>query len=249
MPNTKCWDGLKKLLNNDLEGKRRKITFISGSIGDKSKSKSYRNGASKNLAELGIDIKDFTLLYKNYKEVNQKGEVNYSSDDMAEQIYESDIVYLLGGDPHDQTSYLKDNNLDIVLSSFKGIIIGASSGSMTMSKNVIVPPCGDKYPTQDIRDGIGLTELSIFPHLDYHLNQESITTKDGLITLSDLLKISKQIDILGLTNESIIRYSNNEIYLMGETPFLLSNGEINETNLVKEKIDNTNVKKLVLAKK
>ena len=71
MPETRSFGDLKNLLNLDLEGKRRKITYISGSMNRslapkevKALSKSYRNGASKNLVQLGIDMQSFTLLWK-----------------------------------------------------------------------------------------------------------------------------------------------------------------------------------------
>ena len=156
MPNTRSWDDLKKLLNIDLEGKRKKITYISGCIDDKSKSKSYRNGASKNLIELGIDMQDFNLLWK-----------DSDSNEMINQILESDMVYLLGGNPHEQTKYIKKNGLEDILHSYNGIIVGVSCGSMTMSKNVIIPKCGEKYLKEDIKSGIGLTNISVFPHFDY----------------------------------------------------------------------------------
>lgn len=237
MPDTKSWEDLRNLLNLDLEGKRRKITYITGCVADKSKSKSYRNGASKNLVELGIDMQEFTLLWKNG---NPK--------EIAEQIQESDIVYLLGGNPHEQTSYIKASGLDTVLRSYNGIIIGVSCGSMTMSENVIVPRCGDKYPTGLIRKGIELTSLNVFPHFDYAINQEIIDTKDGYIQISDLLKISNDYEILGLPNESIIRCSDDGIHLMGELPYLLSNENVYDTQATDEKLDNIKVKKLTLSK-
>ena len=248
MPNTKCWEDLKSLLNMDLEGKRRKITYISGCINDKSKSKSYRNGASKNLVELGIDMQEFTLLWKNGV-VEKKILGDMTTDEMSEQILESDLVYLLGGNPHDQTRYIKGNNLDTILHSYNGIIVGVSSGSMTMSENVIVPPCGEKYPTQDVRKGIGLTNLSVFPHIDYSLNQETIETKDGNIQMEDLLSISNSYDILGLPNESIIRCSNDAIHLIGDLPHLLSGGNVYDTKVTEEQLDDLKVKKLSLVKK
>ena len=234
-PDTKSWEDLKKLLNIDLAGKREKITFISGCINDKSKSKSYRNGASKNLVELGLAMKDFTLLWKN---TNPK--------EMAEQIQDADIVYLLGGNPHEQTSYIKDNCLDDVLRSYNGIVIGVSCGSMTMSKNVITPKCGEKYQTEDIRTGLQLTNLSVFPHFDYAIGQETVNVKDGYILISDLLKISNNHDILALPNEAIIRYSNEDIYLMGEIPYLLSGGSINKVHTTEDTLDNIKIKKLTL---
>lgn len=246
MPNTKSWDDLNKLLNLDLEGKRRKITYISGCIDDKSKSKSYRNGASKNLSLLDINMENFTLLYKNYKETSQKGEVNYNNEQIIEQILEADVVYLLGGNPQEQINYIKNNNLDTILCSYEGIIIGVSSGAMTMSKNVIIPPCGEKYSRDYISSGLGLTSLNVLPHFDYHLNHEKFETKDGYILVSSLLKISYEHKILGLPNETIIRCTENEIFLMGEQPYLLSEGNIYDTYSTEEKIDNIKVKKLTL---
>lgn len=238
MPDTACWDDLKKLLNIDLEGKRRKITFISGAIDDKAKSKSYRNGASKNLAELGIEMQEFTLLWK-----------HTNSSEMEEQILEADMVYLLGGNPYNQTKYIKDNGLENILSSYSGIIVGVSCGAMTMSKNVIVPPCGGTYPVADIKHGLGLTDLSVFPHFDYDLNQSEVETKDGIIEISELLSISSGQQIIGLPNESILRCSGNDLYLMGKTPYIIADGDVYETDITEEKMDNLKVKKLTLFRK
>ena len=235
MPGTSCWEGLKNLLNIDLEGKRRKITFISGSINDKSKSKSYRNGASKNLVELGIEMEEFTLLWKDDNQAY-----------MVDQVLEADIVYLLGGNPHNQTRYIKDHGLEDIFGSYNGIIVGVSCGAMTMSKNVIVPPCGETYPSADIRPGIGLSDLSIFPHFDYAINQSKVETKDGYIEIQELLKISNEYKMLGLPNESIIRCHGGDTHLLGESPYIISEGNVYYANVTEDKLDTEKVKKLTL---
>ena len=242
VPDTKIWEDLKKILNIDLGENRKKITYISASMDKnllpkevKGETKSRRNGAGKNLKQLGIDIPNSNMLWK---DGNPK--------EMQEQILESDIVYLLGGNPIAQTNYLKAHQLDQVLKQYEGIVIGVSGGSMTMSKNVIVPPCGEKYPKTNIQSGIGLTELNVFPHLEYKAGIEKIEIKDGDIYISDLKEISKKYPLLGLSNQSIIRCTKEGIYLIGDQPNLVVNQNISTVDSMSETIEGVKVKKLVL---
>lgn len=244
MPETRSFDSLKNLLNLDLEGKRRKITYISGSMSNalapkeiKALSKSYRNGASKNLVQLGIDMESFTLLWKMQKK-----------EELIEEIADSDMIYLLGGNPIEQLAYIKNNGLDEILHSYDGIIVGVSGGAMTMSKTLIVPPCGEKYKECTIQKGLGLSSLNIMPHTSCDKGQNLIQTKDGYIDLNDLLNISRQYEMLGLSNDGIIRYTEEGIYILGDIPCLLSGGKIHNLDYTEEKLDNTLVKKLIYKK-
>ena len=238
---TRSFGDLKNLLNLDLEGKRRKITYISGSMNRslapkevKALSKSYRNGASKNLVQLGIDMQSFTLLWKSQKK-----------EELVEEILNSDIVYLLGGNPIEQLAYIKTNGLDEILRSYEGIIVGVSGGAMTMSNYLIVPPCGEKYKECIIQKGLGLSRLNVMPHTSYTPEQNLIQTKDGNIDWNDLLKISKEYELLGLSNEGIIRYTEEGIYILGDIPCLLSDEKIHNLDYKEEKIDHILVKKRI----
>jgi len=240
-PANKNWQELKETLNDDLKGKRGKITFI-GRIGNKAKSKTYRNGASKKLKELGINMQEGTLLWNDMDSsemTKQMLKQRMTEDEMIETILESDIVYILGGDPIDQINYLKNNKLDGILRSYEGIVIGSSSGLMVMSKKIIIPPHNTGYKTyheSQIVDGLALTNLSIFPHFTYALNQKTL---DDNIEVADLVEISYSHELLALQDESILRCSGDKVNIFGEQPYLLSNGNI------KEKVDEAQVKRLL----
>ena len=256
-PGTKCWEELKNLLNLDLEGKRRKITYISGNINDKSKSKSYRNSTSKNLSELGIDMEDYELIYRVplsaeelANNVNRKSLNNITSSEMQDHILESDIVYLQSGNPLDQMAYITSNSLIETLKAYKGIIMGQCSGLMTMSKNIIVPPYHEPYDSDAIiQEGLNLAGISCFPHVNYDINQDTClmsTTSGDYVKVSDLLEISKQYEMLGLSDNTILRCSGEEVYALGDKPYLLQNGAVHETSIEETSLDNIPVKKLVL---
>jgi len=241
MPNTKYWEDLGRLLNRDLEGKRNIITYISGCMRDqcslkkiREESKSYRDGAAQNLAKLGIKFSQSNLLWK-----------DDDYDRMVYQILSSDVVYLLGGNPMQQMKFISDHNLKFVLQDYSGIIIGVSSGAMTMSSKIILPACGEVYPENTMLDGIDLFGISVFPHFDYHSADESLTVKDGVVQMDDLRKLSQFGDIIGLPNESILRCAEDGICAIGDMPSLLIDGEIKQFDIISDQVDDVKVKKLV----
>lgn len=243
MPDTKCWDDLEKTLNIDLEGKRRKITYISACMNNnlapkkvKEESKSYRNGATKNLTKLGIEFDDFNLFWK---------DEDYGK--MVDQIFTSDVIYLLGGNPVEQMNFIRSNGLKYILRDYPGIIIGVSGGAMTMSSKIIVPACGTVYPETMIYDGLGLTDMNVFPHFVLD-DEKNITVKDGKIDSNVLREISNKYKMVGLPNESILRCSEDGIYVLGEEPDIIEAGEFVHQDLIDDKIDDVKVKKLVYKK-
>lgn len=244
MPETRCWNDLKQILNLDLEGKKRRITYISGSMTDtlpakkvKEASKSYRNGAQKNLVQLGVVTENANLIWK-----------DAPLDVMTEQIMTSDIVYLLGGNPLEQMNFLRKHNLDSVLREYPGILIGVSGGAMSLGQNVVVPPCGEKYPQVSITPGIKTVDKSVMPHFEYAADHDKMETKDGYIYVRDLLDISNSYDIIGLPNQSILRIDQTGAYALGDEPYHISQSQIEPIPHQEEQIDNIKIKKLIIKK-
>lgn len=244
MPETKSWNDLEKVLNVDLEGKKRKITYISGCMREnvapkkiKEESKSYRNGAAKNLTKLGIEFGEFNLFWKNEE---------YA--EMVDQVFQSDVIYLLGGNPVEQMNYIHSNGLRFILKDYPGIVIGVSGGAMTMSSKMIIPACGTTYPETEIYNGLKLCDINVLPHYDINSESNTIAVKDGDINVDDVLDISRQYDIIGLPNESILRCSDDGIYVLGDNPSILKNGNMEEASVISDKIDDVKVKKLVYKK-
>lgn len=241
MPDTKCWADLERTLNLDLEGKRKKITYISGCMNSrlapkkiKEESKSYRNGATKNLTKLGIEFDEFNLFWKND---------DYA--EMVDQIFQSNLIYLLGGNPVEQMNYIHSNGLRFILKDYPGIVLGVSGGAMTMSSKIIVPACGDVYPETKVYSGLNLIDINVFPHFEVNEDTNSLMVKDGEIAMDEILSISEKYDMVGLSNGSILRCSSDGIHVLGENPQIITNGNVVDASLVDDQIDDINVKRLV----
>jgi peptidase E len=125
---------------------------------------------------------------------------------LAQEILKTaDVVYLTGGNPYIQLKYIKDNGLETILQSFKGIIVGVSAGSMNQGK--IAYYCKDEhYPETKTYEALDLVDVTIDPHYDV-LNEEQVFENK---------KWSEQIPIIGLPNDSFVVVDNGEIIIYGE---------------------------------
>ncbi len=82
-------------------------------------------------------------------------------------VQESDMVMLMGGNPFKQQELYSSKGLTEVLQNYDGVILGFSSGAMNMSKYIIITPCSSEYPDFDIREGLNLSGISIYPHNNF----------------------------------------------------------------------------------
>lgn len=180
------------LLKNDLRGKRN-IYFISSTPDNYEMNDLFFNNCKRWFDDLGLDLNKYLLI--DNRIVTNK---------LISTIKDADIIFLLGGDPFEQIGFLKNTKIDKFLKKFDGIIMGVSAGAMNMGNKVYYSK-DDDYPESVIYDGLNLVDITIDPHFDPN-NKDQI---------SEFLKFSENIKIIGLPNISSIRVSN-EVKFIGE---------------------------------
>lgn len=118
-----------------------------------------------------------------------------SKDEAIHYLEKADIVWISGGDPLKQISYIKEYGLIPSLQNRNGITIGMSAGSINMAKRVVLPKdIEDNIPELSIYEGIGLVDINIEPHLDTE-NKKHI---------EDIYGATEYATIYGLLDNSFI---------------------------------------------
>jgi dipeptidase E len=137
--------------------------------------------------------------------------IDYSdnSQKIAEQLNEADMVYLTGGLPSVLIERLGKMGMDLLLSNFKGVIVGRSAGALALCRKCIVTIRN----TSRVRvvDGIGLVNLTLKTH--YHPKNDE-----------PLLCLSKQEPIYAVPKSSAVICSNGSLSFINEV-FQFYNGE------------------------
>ena len=199
---------LKISLSSDLENKRS-ITFISSSPSsyDKNDLFVYGNQADvcgiKNYISEISGINEFNLL---------DNRINMEAG--KEILSNSDVIYLLGGNPITQIEYLKKNDYDEIIKNFEGIILGTSAGAMNLSNKVYYSKDED-YDSSFFYDGMGIIDITIDPHFDV----------DDKEQVSEALSFSHQHEIIGLPNQSAIKIADDNIIYINDC-YKIVNGEL-----------------------
>jgi len=170
------------------------ITFIASSFKNYEKTDIHFNKLLNFFKNICINFKNTYLIdYRINKKVAK------------ENINNSDVIFIMGGDTHKEFKYIKEYNLIEVINKFNGTIIGVSAGSLNMSKNVCFL---DEYQDYKIvkYKGIGLTNINIYPHFDIE-NEEF---------LNETLEVSKYTKLYALPNESFVRIMDDTTELVGD---------------------------------
>ncbi len=122
-----------------------------------------------------------------------------------EIVKNSDIVFLMGGDPKKEMDSINEYGLSSILLEREGITIGVSAGSINLAKNVIYRD-EDENKTIIKYKGIGLTDISIYPHLDFK----------NIDFLKEIFEISKLQKVTALPDESFIIIEDGEVNYINE---------------------------------
>ena len=168
------------------------------------------NDDVRNITEESFKMSGF-----NFKEVIMLDKRNANNTESI--IKNSDVVMLCGGHVPTQNNWFKEINLKQVLSNYNGLIIGGSAGSMNCAKTVYCPPEleGEAINPNFNKwiDGLGLTDINIFPHYSDLLDEEI----DGFKMIDDIvLKDSFKSPIYTLNDGSFIKIDDEEIIVYGE---------------------------------
>lgn len=146
-----------------------------------------------------------------------------SKDEAQRLVKESNMIMLMGGNPFHQQELLKEKGLIDLLKNYSGVILGFSAGAMNMSKYIIITPCSEEYPDFDIREGLNLSNISIYPHnnFDGDTFPEKIVLGDEVTISKDLNTVSEKYGNFyclqdhyhddGTTSVSLIRTTNETV--------------------------------------
>lgn len=135
--------------------------------------------------------------------------------EVAQRAVETaDVVWLSGGDTPTEFGYLQQYGLDKILKQYDGVIIGMSAGAINMADSAICTlSCG--HDRQQIYEALGCVTI----HVEPHFLRDSVS--------DELLELSKEYEIYGLCDESIIVRSNDKTEFYGEI-YRITNGIIEQ---------------------
>ena len=180
------WSELAEQLKKDIKETNR-IIYIPGGNSEKSVNKAlnkYIPSFTEHFKKIGIEFENVECITPEMSEENAK-----------ELVLNSNMVFLMGGDPFSQKELFSSKGLVPILENYDGVIFGMSAGAMNMSKNIIITPMGEEYPNFDIREGLGLSEFSFYPHFNFEgtiVPEKIVLSPDETIISDDLLKVAKE---------------------------------------------------------
>ncbi|WP_346961716.1 Type 1 glutamine amidotransferase-like domain-containing protein [Clostridium sp.] len=140
-----------------------------------------------------------------------------NENNLADILYDYDIVLLAGGHVPTQNQFFSRINLKELLIGYEGIIIGISAGTMNCADVVYAQPELDgeaiDHQYQRYLEGLNLTRINVLPHFQEMKN----LTVDGLRILEDIsLPDSKKRPFYALVDGSYIFVDDNKSTLYGE---------------------------------
>ena len=102
------------------------ITFIATTFNNYEKTDYNLNKIIDMFKNIGINFKTIHLIDSRIEESTMK-----------EYLKESNIIFLMGGNPEEQMAKINEYHLASIIKNFSGIILGVSAGSMNQTTNVI----------------------------------------------------------------------------------------------------------------
>lgn len=183
----------KEFLKKDIKNNMN-IVFIASSFDN------YERNDIKH-KELVKLFNDINIKFNNIYLIDNRIDSNKSK----ELIRNSDIIFLMGGDPKKEMDSIIEYDLVSDIKTKEGIIIGVSAGSMNQITNVIYKDEIDNNILIKYK-GLGFFNTNIYPHVDIN-NKEY---------LQEIFEVSKYGKILCLPNSSFIRIENNKVDIIGE---------------------------------
>ena len=195
-------------------------------------SNEYNNESTDLYAVPTFKSFSLTLPFKNYNILDSRTEA-----DVSKLVEEADLIFLSGGHVPTQNEFFKNINLKEEIKKTKALIIGGSAGAMNMANKVYAIPELDGESIdpnyQRTLDGLGLTNINIFPHFD----EERYYLLDGKRVVEDIvLPDTYEKTVYAINNGSYILIDDDKAYIYGEA-YLLKDGQIekiNNENEVKE---------------
>ena len=199
-------------LKEDLKDKTS-ISFIASSPKSYDKNDLYIYGNGNDVVGLKNHLKQ-VMNIENLKIIDERT----SYDEAKDSILESDVVYLLGGNPFTQLDYIKNKGYDKVLNKYNGIILGTSAGAMNLAKYAYYSQDED-YPKSIFYDGLGIVDITVDPHFEIENNEQ---VKEAEV-------FSKEHIIIGLPDSSAVRIEDKQVEYIGKC-YIFENGVMTTLN-------------------
>lgn len=209
---------IKESLKITLEDKKN-ITFIASTPDDYEKNDKYVNGNNKDIPGMKKLISEISNI-ETFNILDNRT----TTPEGIKNINNSDVIYLLGGNPITQIKYLKENGYDEIIKNFNGVILGTSAGAMNLSK-VAYYSKDEDYNYSFFYEGLGLIDITIDPHFDIEKN----------IQIQEAIDNSIEKQIIGITDESALIIRNDSIIEFINDCYIIEAGILN-------KINNKNIK-------
>jgi len=234
------WEELGEKLRSDLMDKKR-IVYIPAS----NKEEKIKRVIEEKIPIFNEHFKKIGIIFE--EEICLTP--NTSKEDAQRLVKESNMIMLMGGNPFHQREFIEEKGLTSLLKNYSGVILGFSAGAMNMSKYIIITPCSEEYPDFDIREGLNLSNLSIYPHNNFEgeIFPEKIFMGDEITVSKDLNQVAKEYGNFyclqdyehedGTTSVSLIRIESDEIEFL-----INNNGKVWEVTPTSFNLIDTNRK-------
>lgn len=122
---------------------------------------------------------------------------------LDDELNDYDVIFLMGGNPIIQIEIINKINLRNIINKAK-VVIGVSAGAINLSNEAIY--YNDYSKKIEIYNGIGLTDINVYPHFDIN-NKEF---------LEEVKMVSKIKTLIALPNESFIKLDDEQIEFCGD---------------------------------
>lgn len=141
-----------------------------------------------------------------------------SKEEAKKLLEKASVIFLCGGYPIEQNQFLKEYQLMDLIKESPAIVIGASAGSINLSKKWLASKTtGMDTPEPILYDGVGRDDF-------FFCSKPQLTIHDSEM-LRELSPLSETLDIYLAVNECGLRMEGNQRTVFGEV-YLLRKGEI-----------------------
>ncbi len=153
-----------------------------------------------------------------------------NADRAKELIGSAGLVIMAGGHVPTQNRFFEKIGLKQIMQSYEGVVVGISAGSMNCAGTVYAVPelDGEALDPEYKRylHGLGLTDISILPHLQYLRGLEL----DGMRMVDDIAIADSRIrPFYGLNDGSYILEMNGTAEIYGEAYYFAGGCERRST--------------------
>lgn len=123
---------------------------------------------------------------------------------LDDELKSYDVIFLMAGNPINQIEIINKINLKNIINKAK-VVIGVSAGAINLSKEAIY--FNDYSEKVEMYDGIGLTDINVYPHFD-------ITNE---YFVEEVKTVSRLKSLIALPNNSFIKIDDKQIEFIGDS--------------------------------